>query len=341
MKKEVTKKICTLLTITLLILACAGCGGNAGNVDNVDSNGGDAQAGNEEITAATMRLEKSEGTVEVSDENGKEQEPREKLPLFDGYGIKTQKESFSWFNLDDTKLAKMDESSKVSIEKKDKHLKLFAEEGSVYFNITEPLDEDETLEIRTSSMTVGIRGTSGWVNAETNTVYIIHGVVLCEAIDSGAQIEVFDWGCAHLTEDGEFEILEFFEPIDIPVFVWDEMDEDSFAELGLSGNRDDLFVVREPIPEPEEIEEPDFDLTGKNTAYRSGFNSIYARRGESIYELEYNDGLLTAAYLDDEEGKGGWGGDSGSSIKDCPFYRMTVEEAAEELMNQGYTVTIH
>ncbi len=336
------KKVRVILLAVLLVLACAGCGGNADNADKGNdgssANNGD---GGTEATAATMRLEKSEGSVAVSDENGKEQELREKLPLFSGYGIQTQTESFSWFNLDDTKLAKMNENSEASIEKEDKHLKLLVDKGSLYFNITEPLEDDETLEISTSSMTVGIRGTSGWVDAETETLYIIHGTVICEAIESGEQVEVSEWTSAHLMEDGTFELIYYFEPIDIPVFVWDEMDEDSFAELGLSSNRDDLFVVREPDPEPEEVEIPDFDLSGKDTAYRSGYNSIYAQRGESIYELEYSDGLLTAAYLDDEEGKGGWGGDSGVSIKYSPFYGMTVEEAAEDLRNQGYSVTIY
>ncbi len=336
------KKVRVILLAVLLVLACVGCSGNADSTDKEnDANGTNNGDGETQATAVTMRLEKSEGSVAVSDENGKEQELREKLPLFSGYGIQTQAESFSWFNLDDTKLAKMDENSEASIEKEDKNLKLLVDKGSLYFNITEPLEDDESLEIRTSSMTVGIRGTSGWVDAETETLYIIHGTVICEAIESGEQVEVSEWTSAHLMEDGTFELIYYFNPMDIPVFVWDEMDEDSFAELGLSSNRDDLFAVREPDPEPEEVEEPDFDLTGKDTAYRSGYNSIYAQNGSSIYELEYYDGLLTTAYLDDEEGKGGWGGDIGISIKGCPFYGMTVEEAAEELRNQGYSVTIY
>lgn len=161
------KKVRVILLAVLLVLACVGCSGNADNTDKEnDANGTNNGDGETQATAVTMRLEKSEGSVAVSDENGKKQELREKLPLFSGYDIQTQAESFSWFNLDDTKLAKMDENSEASIEKEDKNLKLLVDKGSLYFNITEPLEDDETLEIRTSSMTVGIRGTSGWVDAE-------------------------------------------------------------------------------------------------------------------------------------------------------------------------------
>lgn len=138
-----------------------------------------------EATASTMRLEKSESSVKVADESGKEQQLQEKLPLFSGYGITTEATSYSWFNLDDTKLAKMDESNEASIEKEGKHLKLLVDKGSLYFNITEPLENDETLEIRTSSMTVGIRGTCGWVDAKNDAVYIISGKVVCEVSGAG------------------------------------------------------------------------------------------------------------------------------------------------------------
>ena len=86
-EKHIMKKVLTSLLIALLVLACAGCGTDADDAGKtspgarVDAN--DADKGDN--TASTMRLEKSEGSVSVSDENGKEQEAREKLPLFNGY----------------------------------------------------------------------------------------------------------------------------------------------------------------------------------------------------------------------------------------------------------------
>lgn len=81
----------------------------------------------------------------------------------------------------------------------------------------------------------------------------------------------------------------------------------------------------------------------KETAYTSGFTLVtgYGDEDESIYDLEYVDGVLSAAYYEDNEGKGGWGSDSGISIEDCKFYGMTVEEASEALESMNYRVEIH
>ena len=51
--------------------------------------------------------------------------------------------------------------------------------GSLFFYVSEPLKEDETLYIRTSTMMVGIRGTSGWVTAadSMDRVHILDGTV--------------------------------------------------------------------------------------------------------------------------------------------------------------------
>lgn len=50
--------------------------------------------------------------------------------------------------------------------------------------------------------------------------------------------------------------------------------------------------------------------------------------------------MLIAGQLDSDEGKGGRGGDSGYGIKNCEFYGMTVEEAAEQQESENHTVTI-
>ena len=338
------KKVLTSLLIALLVLACAGCGIGADDAGKtspgarVDAN--DADKGDN--TASTMRLEKSEGSVSVSDENGKEQEAREKLPLFNGYEITTEATSYSWFNLDDTKLAKMDESSEASIEKEDKHLKLLVNKGSLYFNITEPLEDDETLEISTSSMTVGIRGTCGWVDADTNTVYLLRGVVACSSKEmSDEEVEIAEFMYAHCEEDGMI-IPDFFEPTQIPQFVWDELDEEFFNEYGLSPDREDLFAVRDPEPEPEPEPEPDVDVyASKETAYRNGTTRVVAVTDTERHEFVYVNGAMSTAEYDDEDGKGGWGLDGLTDIRSQPYYGLTVEELVEKLQSQGYTVTIN
>lgn len=352
------KKKRAVLLAAILMLVCAGCGGNAGNAGTEDAKSetaavntseGDTAASNEEETTAaanvnekenmavTMRLEKSEGSVTVNDGDGKAQEPREKLPLYSGYGIETQSTSFSWFNLDDTKLAKMDENSAASIEKEGRNLKLLADKGRLYFNVTEPLEDDETLEIHTSSMIVGIRGTCGWVDADTDTVYLLRGAVICSPKEIGEEgIEITPMMCVRCEEDGTLT-PDSFEPADIPEFVWDEMDEALFEELGLSPNREDLAAGGEE----SESEQSSEESAPQDTQYGSGTTRVVGVTETEHHEFVYVDGVMSSAEYDDDEGKGGWGGGNPNSIEDQPYYGLTVEELIEKLENQGYTVTIN
>ena len=112
-------------------------------------------------TAASMHLRRTEGTVSVSNSSGKDVPALDNLGLYSGYGVGTHSASYAWIDLDDVKLAKLDQNSEISIEKEGKNLEIEVKSGSLFFNVTEPLADDETMNIRTSTMLVGIRGTSG------------------------------------------------------------------------------------------------------------------------------------------------------------------------------------
>ena len=159
-KKLFRRGIALLLSLSLA-LGCAGCGStDSGGTGGTDSTGMSA-------SAATMFLRKMEGSVTVSDAEGQSIEPAENLGLYSGYGMGTEAESFAWIDLDKVKLAKLDEYSEAAISKDGKNLSIEIQSGSLFFNVTEPLADDETMEIRTSSMMVGIRGTCGWVTENT------------------------------------------------------------------------------------------------------------------------------------------------------------------------------
>lgn len=51
----------------------------------------------------------------------------------------------------------------VEVRKNGKSLELLVSSGSLLFNVTEPLKEDEKLNICTAAMVAGVRGTTGWV----------------------------------------------------------------------------------------------------------------------------------------------------------------------------------
>ena len=130
-------------------------------------------------SAATMHLRRTEGTVSVSNGDGKDVPALDNLGLYSGYGVNTRSASYAWIDLDDVKLTKLDQNSEISIEQDGKKLDIQLKSGSLFFNVTEPLADDETMNIRTSTMLVGIRGTSGWVEERggLSRVYLLEGKV--------------------------------------------------------------------------------------------------------------------------------------------------------------------
>lgn len=174
-------------------------------------------------SATSMRLKKAEGTVQVKDNKNKDLEARADLGLYSGYGVTTKKESYAWVELDSVKLAKLDASSKIGIEKKGKDLTIQLREGNVFFNITEPLKDNETMTIRTATMAVGIRGTSGWIeNPEDKSarIYLLEGKVKCDSDKKSTDVAAGEM--AFVGEDGKF-VVEKYDPSAIPAFVLNEV----------------------------------------------------------------------------------------------------------------------
>ena len=140
----------------------------------------------EEAVAASFRLYRTEGTVTVQNQNGKEITAMQDMKLFNGYQLETAQQSYAWFEADSAKLFKMDAVSNLEVRKKGKKSELLLNSGNLFFNVTEHLQDDEVLNIRTSSMVVGIRGTSGWVKVidQFHTIlYMLDGTVDASVTD--------------------------------------------------------------------------------------------------------------------------------------------------------------
>ena len=130
--------------------------------------------------AKTIRLLKTEGTVTVTNGSGESQQIWEDMRLYGGDHVLTAAESYAYLTLDETKGVKLDASTEVEVRSRGRKLELLVDAGNVYFGVSAPLESDETLNIRTSSMVIGIRGTAGWVEAIEeghSRVYILEGTV--------------------------------------------------------------------------------------------------------------------------------------------------------------------
>lgn len=196
-----------------LVMLCTACGDSA--------------------KASTMRLMRTKGNVGILNEEGEKISPEEEMRLYSGYHVSTRRRSFAWINLDNVKLSKMDASSEIEIRKSGKDLEIIVNEGKLYFNVTKPLDEDENLNIRTSTMSVGIRGTCGWVEVDEEgkaKAYILEGRVECSAVgpdgERGGSVNLSAGEVASFSPKDIKIQVESFEEKDVRPFVLEELADD-------------------------------------------------------------------------------------------------------------------
>ena len=115
------------------------------------------------ILATTMRLLKVEGTVNIEDASGNVKPVIDNIRFQSGDTLSTGADGLASIGLDDTKIVTLQNDSSAQFMKNGKQIELKLKQGGVFFEVTEKLSDDETYEIETSNMTVGIRGTSGYV----------------------------------------------------------------------------------------------------------------------------------------------------------------------------------
>ena len=133
-----------------------------------------------------IRLTKTTGTVEISKSSGKSVSLLKNMRLYNGYHVETDEESYAWINLDDSKLLKEDAASEVEVRKDGKKLEVLLCSGNIFFDVAEPLEDDESMNIHTSTTVVGIRGTSGWIRVVdrwTTEISVLEGTAECSVTD--------------------------------------------------------------------------------------------------------------------------------------------------------------
>ena len=221
MKKTTIRRLAGLLALVLLCAPLAAC----------------QQPG----SATTMHLLRADGQVDVQNDKGKAVPAAENLGLYHGYQLGTQAASYAWIDLDSVKLAKLDEASEIEILKTGKALEIDLHSGSVFFNVTEPLADDETMAIRTTTMVVGIRGTCGWVSTDgaTTTVALLEGEVSCQA--TGGETLTLQAGQRAVC-DGSQITVSSLQTEDIPAFVYGEADAKLETALAMA---QELAALRE------------------------------------------------------------------------------------------------
>ena len=223
-----------------------------------------------QIRATTMRLLRIEGTVTM-EEDGKVKDIRENARLKSGNAIDTSVKSLASIGLDDYKVVTLDEISRAEFNQSGKYLNLNLKKGSLFFEVDKALADDETFEIETSTMIVGIRGTSGWVSVagEHESLIItdghvhvigtnpVTGEVKEIEVSAGQRVTVY------LYNDREVDSIMFeLEDIterDLPDFVLDRLREDpELLDRVISATGwDKPWILGEDEEDPEQDDEPD------------------------------------------------------------------------------------
>ena len=265
------------------------------------------------ISATTMRVIRYEGDVSLKDE-GVFQAIRDNLRLKNGNEIDTSAESLVSISLDETKVVTVDELSSADFSQSGKCLNLNLKSGSLYFDVQKPLAADENFDISTSTMIVGIRGTSGWVSCIDGVesfiltdghVHIIGtnpvtGEVKEVDLEPGQKVTVYLYN--DRTEDSIMFYVEDITEHELPEFVLGILREDDvlldrvcgatdWDKNWILGLEEEEPVVAEPEPEPEpkpqsEPAEPEHEHVYTSEVTRP---ATCAKDGERTYTCECGD----------------------------------------------------
>ncbi|MBR4168977.1 MAG: FecR domain-containing protein [Lachnospiraceae bacterium] len=219
------------------------------------------------ITATTMRILRLEGEVTLED-NGSPKQVKENLRLKSGNALTTAGESLVSIGLDDTKIVTLNEKSRAEFNQSGRKLDLELTAGSLFFEVSAPLTDEETFDIRTSTMVVGIRGTSGLVSVEgghesliisDGTVHVIGTNPFTKEVkeidvSAGQKITVY------LYNDRDVDSIEFFlEEVtehEMPEFALQRMRENEelldkvVKETGW--DRDWILGIKKDVPSDDD-----------------------------------------------------------------------------------------
>lgn len=252
----------------------------------------------DEVTATTIRLEKCEGDVTVKNASGKKLTISEKMRLYNGYEISTSRKSYAYISLDGSKAIKLDASTKISVSKTGKKLEILVSSGKLLFDVSEPLEDDESLEIRTSTTITGVRGTAGYVeivSPSESVLTLLEGTTVVTTVDptTGEVTETTVTSGQQLsslltTEDEEDTITLVISNLaeeDIPGFVRTYIAENPDVQERIEENSDlDIQVIITNAEIVLELEEEEAEKEAKEI--ENDVNQLETDEVDALFEEE-------------------------------------------------------
>lgn len=127
---------------------------------------GKAAAGTAE--AYVIRYSSQTGSgFQVKNSSGRSVTVRKDMRLYSGYLLQTAADNYVYLSLDSSKAIKLDQNTKVEIQKEGTKNVIKVHAGKIFFHASEKLKKNESFHVSTSTMSMGIRGTSGCIFADS------------------------------------------------------------------------------------------------------------------------------------------------------------------------------
>lgn len=215
------------------------------------------------LRATNMKISELDGTVILTDQGGEEISVFEGRRLRDGNILDTREQSRAVVLLDTDRFVYMLELSRARFNKSGKDMRLSLDDGSTFFYIAEKLADDESLEIETTTMSIGIRGTSGYVQTGEDGqgfVTITSGKVSVYCDKTGETYDVIaGQKLSVFLQDGEW-VVTIEEITSLPEEVHEIIVSDSRLYEEVSAAIPDFDSIGEASEEEEDAYA--VDLTG-------------------------------------------------------------------------------
>ena len=201
-----------------------------------------------------MRLLHYEGEVVLEDESGQSAFMMENIRLSSGQALRTGKDSAASVGLDTDRIVTLNAETRVEFLKETDRMEMHLTQGSLFLDVQDKLDENEVLDIRTSTMAVGIRGTIVFVSAETGqegdtvTLGVLEGTARLKYLDeageerfatasAGQKVTAVPLGKKEESAElgnGEIEISKL-EKKDLPAYVTEQIEENPSIRKRVEG----------------------------------------------------------------------------------------------------------
>lgn len=196
-----------------------------------------------DTAADEMRLENYIGDITL--QNSNEDKPVVLgTRLVTGDSIETMLESNAFVLLDKSKVLRVNETSQIEITQNEKQYDIHLSKGTLFFNVTSTLTEEESLAFHTNNVVTGVRGTSGIIHFDPENqrtqIVVLTGTVTGTTVSEEQTIQ-----------SGEMALVETLEDGTVTMTIYQLEDEHQlyyFSDTFIDDLQGDLSFEGESVP---------------------------------------------------------------------------------------------